>query len=606
MSSAIYIVLMLQGCITGNTLDEKVLIATPTSEAAFLSEWNRYPEKLDARYEVDITGSIMSLFVEETPDTKANWNRVYRTIPVAPGQRFEAVVSVEGDSTGGNGPTVTLSFVDADGKRIAHTDMFLGSGVTGRRTVKLWAEAPAQAVSAQLLLLLHGFGEAHFSDIAVRQIAGAVAPPDDEGVVLSVTDELTTALVGTGFEDDGWFYNPENAARGVAEKDIRLREERIEWMEPDYVRMFFWYNDWNSLLDAETFTWDSDNMLSHYRTLDLYQRLGARVNVCGVEWAVKDPWENPEQLARAIGALLQHLVVDKGYTCIQDYTLTNEPDIFFARSVEREAQSFDTFVQLHQCVAAEFERRGLHLNIVGSDDGNNRSWFERCVENDAYFELADLFASHFYFPLNVVPMMSHIMEDRVVLLKARVPEKKFIIGELGFADARMKPPADNPLMGEYPYALLAMSTFMDALNAGVAGWSIWCVHEMYYPGGNTPMHFGLWDFAPPEWPVRPIYHALALVTRNSKAGDMVFRCNSSHPDQVKAARIGSKLFWVNLGETETRITVNGKLRVRETRGMTEIDLVHDRDCSHLLPVAPDQSFAAPAKSFGMATLALQK
>ena len=120
------------------------------------------------------------------------------------------------------------------------------------------------------------------------------------------------------------------------------------------------------------------------------------------------------------------------------------------------------------------------------------------------------------------------------------------------------------------------------------------------------MHFGLWDFDPPEWSVRPIYHALSLMTRNSKTGDMVYRCDSSHSDWVKAARIGNNLFWVNLGEKETRITVNGSVRLRETRGMREMDLTHDRDCSQPLVVGPDQSFVAPAKSFGMAILALQK
>ena len=606
MLSITFTALVVQSGIMATMMNGDVLFATPATEGLFVSEWHHYPDDLEVKYVATGEGPVLSLHVEEKQDATAEWNRIYRNVPVSLGQRFEAAVKVEGNSVGGNGPTVTVGFLDADGKRITHTDMFLGNGATGLRGVKLWAEAPENTVTVQLSLLLHGFGEAHFSEISLKQLPGAGMPPDDSGVILTLTEDITTALVGAGFEDDGWFYNQDNAARGVTDKDIKLREERIEWMQPDYVRMFFWYNDWNPLLDAETFTWDSDNMQSHYRTLDLYQRLGARVNVCGVEWAVKDPWANPERLARAIGALLEHLIVEKGYTCIQDYTLTNEPDIFFARSIEREAQSFDTYLLLHQFVASEFERRGLKLNIVGSDDGNNRTWFERCVGSDPYFEVCNLFASHFYLPLNVVPLAGYILADRVALLKERTPHKEFIIGELGFADARMKPPADNPLMREYPYALLAMSTFLDGLNAGVAGWSIWCVHEMYYPGGNTPMHFGLWDFDPPEWSIRPIYHALSLMTRNSNAGDMVFRCDSSHPDWVKGARIGDRLFWVNLGEEATRITVNGKMRLRDVRGMTEAALTHDRDCSQPLEIGPDQSFNAPAKSFGMAVLALQK
>jgi len=430
---------------------ENLLIVSPATESAFNLEWGRYPRDVRAVYSLRHGVPTLSLFVQEAENVKADWRQVYRGIPVAEGQRLEASLRAEGNAHGGHGPSVSLSFFDEKNQRIAHTDMFLGNGATGLRGVKLWAEAPKLAATAQLGLFLHGFGEAHFSEMQVRRVPGAKMPPEDGRVVLSVTNEKTASLVGFGFEDDGWFYNQENAKRGVMPDDIALREERIAWIQPDYVRMFFWYNDWNPSLDAETFTWDSDNMLSHYRTLDLYQRLKARVNVCGVEWAVKDPWENPERLARAIGALMEHLVVTQGYTCIQDYTLTNEPDIFFARSVERESQSFETFVNLHQCVAAEFKRRGLNLNIIGSDDGNNRSWFERCVSDDVYFELSDLFASHFYFPINVVPMVRHIFADRIALLDAREPAKDFIVAELGFSDERMRPPSENPLMQEYSY-----------------------------------------------------------------------------------------------------------------------------------------------------------
>lgn len=606
MVSMAIMLLAFQTVMSGNVTDENILIATPVTEDSFLSEWKCHPAELRFEYDAAAGEPVLSLFVEAKPEAKPEWNRVYKSVSAAPGQRFEAVVLVEGDTAGGNGPTVTVSFLDAANKRIAHTDMFLGNGATGKRSVKLWAEAPQDTAQVQLSLLLHGFGETHFSGISLVRLADVSAPPDSNGVKITVTEDMTTALIGAGFEDDGWFYNPDNAARGADEAAIKIREERITWMEPDYVRMFFWYRDWNPSLDAATFTWDSDNMLSHYRTLDLYQRLGARVNVCGVEWGVKDPWENPEQLARTIGALLEHLIVEKGYTCIRDYTLTNEPDIFFARSVERQAQSFDTYVKLHRCVKNEFAQRGLSLNIVGSDDGNNRTWFERCVGSDDYFAQCDLFASHFYFPINVVPMAHHILSDRVGLLRDRDPQKEFIIGEMGFADARMQPPDINPLMGEYPYALLAMSVFTDALNAGVAGWSIWCVHEMYYPGGRTPMRFGLWDFDPPTWPVRPIYHALTLMTRNSKAGDMVYRCESSHPDWLKAARIGNKLFWVNLGEADTPLTIDGKMQVRKVTAMMEANLTHDRDCSRSLEIASGRSFVAPAKSFGMAVMALQK
>ncbi len=606
MFTAICILMMAHGSIANTAAEEMVMITAPTSEATFDEAWQRHPTSLTAAYSQQHGSPTLSITVEKTEGAERAWNNLVSHVAAQPGQRFEAAALAEGIGVhDGNGVIVSMGFYDANDRRITHVDTFVGPGDTGRRSVKMWAEAPDNTETVRLLLLLHGFGEAHFSEMQLTRLPEAGPAPDEDGVVVAVTNEATTRLRGFGYEDDGWFYNQHNAEQGVDAEAIRIREERIAWMEPDYVRMFFWYNDWNPSLDAETFTWESDNMLSHYRTLDLYQELGVRVNVCGVEWAVKDPWDNPERLARAIGALLEHLIVDRGYTCIQDYTLTNEPDIFFARAVERPAQSFDTFVELHRQVAAEFQRRGLELNIVGSDDGNNRAWFAHCVADDDYYALSDLFGSHFYFSESDAVMVKHILRDRIAMLEERAADedrKDFIIAELGFQDERTQPPSINPLMGEYPYAMLSMSTFLDGLNAGVAGWSIWCVHEMFYPGGSEPMRFGLWDFDPPTWPVRPVYHALALMTRNSRTGDTVYRCDSSHPDWLKAARIGDRLFWVNLGDVPTRVTITGDAVVHEVRALTEDVLTHDRDCSYPLAIETGRHFMAPAKAFGVARL----
>lgn len=585
----------------GEATVEEVL-RIPDTASEFALNWGRYPAGIEAAFSDDHDGPTLTLRIEEAEDARVTWNQLSAASPARPGQRFEAAAVAEGVGTyGGNGVGVSLGFYDAEDKRIAHVDTIMGPGDTGRRETRMWAEAPPHAAAVKILLLLHGFGEALFSKVRVTCLPKGCAPPGAEDVDVFVTDDVVAELIGFGFEDDGWFYNAHNAERGVDEAAITLREERIAWMEPDYVRMFFWYMDWNPSGDFETFTWESDNMLSHYRTLDLYQRLGARVNVCGVEWAVKEPWRDPERLAYAVGALLEHLIVERGYSCIQDYTLTNEPDIFFARAVERDAEDFDTFVRLHVEVAKEFERRGLDINIVGSDDGNNRAWFSQAVADDLYFSLADLFASHFYFAKNTVPLAGHILADRVELLRARTPVKPFIVAELGFSDERTQPPSINPLMREYAYAMLAMSTFLDGLNVGTVGWSIWCVHEMYYPGADEPMRFGLWDFDPPEWPVRPIYHALALMTRHTKTGDAIYRCDTSHPDWVKAARVGDHVFWVNLSEAAVTLRLAGA-SISEVRAHTETTLTHDRDCARVLTLDNKSTFVAPERSFGVAAL----
>lgn len=166
-------------------------------------------------------------------------------------------------------------------------------------------------------------------------------------------------------------------------------------------------------------------------------------------------------------------------------------------------------------------------------------------------------------------------------------------------DHRTRPPDKNPYMEEYPCALLAQSCFIEGLNAGVAGFSTWCMHEVYYPGGKTPMNFGLWNFADRGWSPRPIYHVVANFCRNTEAGDPVWKCLSTHPDWVKGVKAGETLFWVNLSDAPTRIEIQG-FEPRTLRIMTEDTLSGDRECGAVIEGSESSRFTAPPRSFGYA------
>ncbi len=111
-------------------------------------------------------------------------------------------------------------------------------------------------------------------------------------------------------------------------------------------------------------------MQSHYRTLDLYQRLGTRVNLTGVEWGMEDAYQDPQAFAHAVGELFEYLIRTRGYTCIRDWTLTNEPNL----SIASFGYTFDDYVQLLQLVKAEFAQRGLALNVAASDESGSPTW----------------------------------------------------------------------------------------------------------------------------------------------------------------------------------------------------------------------------------------
>lgn len=525
------------------------------------------------------------------PEAPIGYPSVRQAYPSAPGTVISARVEALGRNVcDGYGVYTAVEFYNVTGKRVSfvQSDATLPDGTW--HTLRIRAIAPPETVKACLCLLLNGHGEACFTGVRVTASPGEENALPEGPITLTVTDEIVCpSLKGFGAEDDGWFYNEVNAAKGVTREDWTLREERVRWMEPDWVRMFFWYKDWNPSGDWETFDFDSGNMRSHYRTLDLYQSIGAYVNVVGVEWGMPI-FTDLSKMATAIGALFEHLVRVKGYSCVQEWTLTNEPN----GSWTQRGNTFEEYLRLHELVKEEFQTRGLAIRVLGSDDTSGLSWFENCVRSERYLDCADFFASHLYARHTDRHLAPFFFDDRLELLGIHAPDKPLVIAEFGFQDHRSGT-LENPLMETYSYALWTTAFVVKGLNRGIAGFCIWCLHEVYYPGGGF-MNYGLWNFKDRNWGVRPVYTAWANLTRHTKAGDIVYGCASSAPGHVEAVRVGKFLFWVNQADRRVQVKIQGADPV-SAHAYTESILSGDRECGITLD-PQDGLWPLPATSFG--------
>jgi len=529
-------------------------------------------------------------------DAAVSWHTIHQTVDASPYGLFQGKADAMGCSvTAGHGVYMALEFYDENGKRLsfAQSEPVFGDGLWGEINVR--GVAPGKTAKARFCLIINGRGEAWFDNATMLKLDNLAPEPLEGEVTITVTDEIVCdSIIGFGAEDDGWFYNLENRKHGVTEEDIALREKRVRWMDSDWVRMFCWHKDWNPGGDWETFTFDSPNMQSHYRTLELYQELGAVVTLTGVEWGGVNTYGQPEKFAKAIGQLFEHLIKEKGFTCVQEWILTNEPNTHFLK----QGYTFERFVELHALVKAEFARRGLNVRVVGSDDTAGLGWFAACVDNEKYFETADLFSSHRYFPYADRLMAEFFFDDRLDLLNKKTPRKPFVVAEFGFHDARAGTLL-NPLMEEYDYAVWTSAFIINGLNKGVAGFCIWCLHEVYYPG-DAFMNYGLWDFKDNDWRIRPVYHAISNFTRNTERGDKVRKCVSSHQRCFDAAMIGSTIFWVNKSDMEMPVkfpkSFSGEVRIYASKNVSQ-------DSTEGHPARLTQhGFSAPPKSFGSINL----
>ena len=332
-------------------------------------------------------------------------------------------------------------------------------------------------------------------------------------------------------------------------------------------------------------------MTSYCRTLDLYQKLGAKVNITGVEWGF-DEWPEPEKLANSIASYAEYMIKGKGFTCIKQWTLTNEPNLGFASS----SGDWNLYRAYHQAVAAEFAKRGLDIEMVGSDETGCLAWTDRCVQDTEYHKLCEAYSAHFYLNDVDFDQAYLLIKDHTDLIRSKGTDPEFIIGEYGFLNERTKAPMANILAEEYPYAVQNHSFCIDALNAGADAVAYWCLQEVQYPGKR--MSFGLWNYKDRDWGFRPVYHSHAAFTRFTNAGDTVYKTTTGAYDHFKAAATDHAIFWVNVSDAPIEVSVSG-FATDQVQIMTEENVTpSDRDVGQRITGLGDSSFTAPPQSFG--------
>jgi len=564
-----------------------------------LADWEIVKDQkfLDSSDEFEIintsNGNILKIYGH--PSTKPVWRGVKQSLPIEADQIIGFTVDLRLEHPlFGHGSFLLIAFFDDDGTDLGFVGGEPCSNIDGVWTkLACAAVAPAGATKMVLEIVLHGQGIGYLKNVEAS-INGTINPkPLADSVELDVSDEVVCdSLWGFGFEDDGWFYNKLNREHGVTELDYKLNNDRIEWLKPKWVRMFFWHKEWCPSSDGKTFTFESDGMQSHYKTLELYQKLEIPVVFAGTRWGQPTLYDDPKAFASSVGAIFDYLINKKGLTCVKYWTLLNEPNLDLS---DYGSVTFAQYVKMHRLVKDEFNRRGLDIKIVGSDDGASQSWFDRCVFDQPYYEMIDVMSSHLYMRPAEARLSSRFLGNRMASMSVQATPKPFIVGEYGFHTTNMDSHR-SPLMDTFGYAISNTEFCINLLNHGGAGASIWTSHAAYYADTPKLMDFGLWRYKDQDWSIRPVYHSVAMFTRMIHAGDKAYKVESSHPWSVRAGKAGDTVFWVNMSDEDASIKLNG-FSASEATVLTEANLSGERECGDKVAVEGDK-FTAPAHSFG--------
>ena len=352
-------------------------------------------------------------------------------------------------------------------------------------------------------------------------------------------------------------------------KKMKVQQFRImmqpQWWEPS--------NDNNdpNVADMSKFTFDSEEMQSVYKVLDLAQEnnIGVTLVVWGAitnidllsginngqkhflcdarSYNVNPGWiagiDNYEEFAENFSTMVKYLIEEKHYTCINQITPFNEPDSHIAGygrimwQGDFETMGWqDTYAPMVKALDAKFKADGIrskvHFNLSDNTDGTP-GYIAACVSAFTNDE-ADLYNSHVYkFDYNT-PNSTLVNWERQNIASAG--GKRHFVGEFGFPGYGS---ARQYGIDTYTRGVQIIRVALNYLNAGACGVSYWSLIDQYYNRNasySEMQQLGLWKYLKSaytedpdvyskikeDYEVRPQYYAYSLLTRFVRQGDEVY------------------------------------------------------------------------------------
>lgn len=344
-------------------------------------------------------------------------------------------------------------------------------------------------------------------------------------------------IYGIGLEMDPVWIGDDVKNHGVPEEDWDLVfAPRIKSTGVKRFRMMIipsWYEAVNDDDDPYNYNWEGfdfseDGALKLlYKELDLVEEIGGEVLL--VPWGcpfgsfLRDPeggnhWVcrtgDDEEFAENVTALLKHLIEVKGYTCVKEVTLYNEP--------ECSVSTMGWYDKTCRVFEARLRREGLRdkIRFNCSDNTDTRRFFlEQAVERLG--DIADMYNSHTYlYDCKTTNSTIYNWEKRNV---EACKGKPHYVCEFGLSNGDGLNATSTATRG-----VTLTRLALNFLNAGASGCSLWIAYDQHYGGlHNSGLWHSLARFYPGEevledYAVRPQYYSYSMMARFIPIGSKIY------------------------------------------------------------------------------------
>jgi hypothetical protein len=421
-----------------------------------------------------------------------------------PPQQFQSVTV---SSVGQNGQPGSLgTFSNVDVSVIDIGDVPLGTSLTVH--AKLAGDG-AQALNATTAV----------TEFAIQPKIFVV--PDFEGFGAQMNMHLYTAL---NDPTRGWTSNE-------PPQDLPNVEEKVRKLKPGLSRIF--------LSPANYLPENQNRMKSFYKTVELAQAVGAKVNITW--WFLEHSTNAATQETltqkdmQEFAATLVDLVVNRHLTCVQQITIQNEPSTTWLN------QYLPVYKEAYQLLDGHLRDAGIRSQIqfVGGDlvFNNQAKWFQYMAENMS--DLLDGWSVHIYWNYYQTWYMQQRLSDLLAIynsipVEERKPLSVTEYGVRGYktvngqtvkvpdpyrngalvADpvgAYINPDGSTTPVNETNLVGFEQAWFnMQAANDGFVGFSKWDFYHAQYDFGYQDHSLIGYLFNPEpgqdRWPLRPAYY----------------------------------------------------------------------------------------------------
>ncbi|TRX59951.1 hypothetical protein FNH22_07815 [Fulvivirga sp. M361] len=384
---------------------------------------------------------------------------------------------------------------------------------------------------------------------------------------------------------------------------------RLDKMRPPFIRImdqatWRYYKgmdtEGNPIIDFTT-----QEVKTLYKLLDYCQKND--VTVVFGEWGspnydVEDKPENhitdatDPRWIEMIGEYLNHLIIEKGYTCIKYYNLINEPNGNWA-STDGDYEQWAAGVVL---LKDELEKRGLgkHLSITGPGTvpqyNNPKTSFEGWEWTTRAVKDLDMslgaYEVHAYLGQNTVKNgeVAEFLHLDKVMDAVDGTGKQFFLGEIGMKEqsGQLKSENDRRIEGDpyagpdsnmrvydFDYGVDMVDAAIQCMNCGVDGLIVWDLDDAMHTSGDTGdttllKRWGFWNILgtevtnnPADEEIRPWFYPWSWMSKYFPKGATILKSDATGVDGVRlvAAGIGDKITIAVVNNTETAQDIKVKI-----------------------------------------------